>query len=73
MLGDNVHSKLLAKAGTEILKPLGLFQKGRSRAWIDDHGWWLGLVEFQPFFLVKGQLPQRRRDVALVREELFRP
>jgi hypothetical protein len=27
---------------------MGLTQRGRSRTWIDDHGWWLGLVEFQP-------------------------
>jgi hypothetical protein len=26
---------------------LGLRQRGRSRLWLDDHGWWLVLVEFQ--------------------------
>jgi hypothetical protein len=25
-----------------------LVQKGRSRTWLDDHGWWLCVVEFQP-------------------------
>ncbi|WP_303637066.1 MULTISPECIES: hypothetical protein [Stenotrophomonas] len=23
-------------------------QKGRSRTWLDDQGWWVGVVEFQP-------------------------
>jgi hypothetical protein len=27
---------------------MGLTQKGRSRTWLDDHGWWLCVVEFQP-------------------------
>ena len=25
-----------------------MFQKGRSRTWLGDHGWWLDVVEFQP-------------------------
>jgi hypothetical protein len=41
-------SRLLTQAGREVLRPLGLRQKGRSRTWIDDHGWWLAVVEFQP-------------------------
>jgi hypothetical protein len=27
---------------------MGLTQKGRSRVWLDDHGWWVCVVEFQP-------------------------
>jgi len=27
---------------------MGLIQKGRSRTWLDDHCWWLIVVEFQP-------------------------
>jgi hypothetical protein len=27
---------------------MGIVQKGRSRLWYDDHGWWAGLIEFQP-------------------------
>lgn len=30
------------------LSPLGVLQRGRSRTWIDDRGWWLITVEFQP-------------------------
>jgi hypothetical protein len=42
------HSKLITAAAREILRPLGLVQKGRSRIWFDDRGWCLGVVEFQP-------------------------
>ncbi|MHA6762240.1 hypothetical protein [Streptacidiphilus sp. PAMC 29251] len=41
-------SHLVTTAAREALRPLGLQQRGRSRTWIDDHGWWLGIVEFQP-------------------------
>lgn len=40
--------KLIIKAAREILKPMGLFQKGSSRIWIDDNNWFLIVVEFQP-------------------------
>jgi hypothetical protein len=50
----NVPSKLLLKAAREILIPMGLAQKGRSRLWFDDQGWWLTLVEFQPSGWDKG-------------------
>lgn len=39
---------LLASAAREILAPLGFQQKGRSRTWFADEGWWLTVVEFQP-------------------------
>jgi hypothetical protein len=42
------HTKLLSEAARQLLRPLGLIQKGRSRTWLDDRGWWLGVVEFQP-------------------------
>src|SRR5688572_5869794 len=32
---------------------MGLQRKGRSRTWLDDHGWWLTVVEFQPSGFVK--------------------
>ncbi|MFI1711415.1 hypothetical protein [Streptomyces griseoruber] len=40
--------RIVMSAARESLKPLGLTQRGRSRLWIDDHGWWLGVVEFTP-------------------------
>jgi hypothetical protein len=42
------HTKLLNEAAGQILEPLGLVQRGRSRIWLDDLAWWLGVVEFQP-------------------------
>ena len=41
-------SRILSSEAKSILAPLGLKQKGRSRIWLDDHGWWVGVVEFQP-------------------------
>ncbi|MFD2685522.1 hypothetical protein ACFS5L_11845 [Streptomyces phyllanthi] len=41
-------SRLVTDAAREVLRPLGLRRLGRSRTWVDDHGWWLGVVEFQP-------------------------
>lgn len=42
------HTRLITAAARAALKPLGCTQKGRSRIWLDDQGWWLGVVEFQP-------------------------
>ncbi|GHA48958.1 hypothetical protein GCM10010329_84090 [Streptomyces spiroverticillatus] len=39
-------SRLITAAARERLRPLGLRQQGRSRIWIDDHGWWITVVEF---------------------------
>jgi hypothetical protein len=41
-------SRVIAAAARQVLGPLGVRRKGRSRTWLDDHGWWLGIVEFQP-------------------------
>ncbi|WP_405392594.1 hypothetical protein OG596_35290 [Streptomyces sp. NBC_01102] len=40
--------RIISSAARESLKPLGRARRGRSRLWIDDHGWWLGAVEFTP-------------------------
>ena len=48
------HNSLIRGAARETLLPLGLSQKGRSRTWIDDHGWWLIVVEFQPSSFGRG-------------------
>ena len=37
-----------------MLAPLGCRQQGRSRTWLDDHGWWVTIVEFQPSRWSKG-------------------
>jgi hypothetical protein len=48
MSSPSDHGRLIAAAASRVLAPLGLVRKGRSRTWLDDHGWWLGIVEFQP-------------------------
>jgi hypothetical protein len=48
------HSKIIAQVAKETLAPLGIFQKGRSRIWIDDRGWWVVHIEFQPSGFSKG-------------------
>ena len=39
---------LIGVVAREVLGPLGVSQRRRSRVWLDDHGWWLVTVEFQP-------------------------
>ena len=48
------HTKIIAHVAKETLARLGIFQKGRSRTWIDDHGWWIVVIEFQPTGTSKG-------------------
>jgi hypothetical protein len=48
------HNRLIAHAARVSLAPLGCMQKGRSRLWFDDHGWWVAIVEFQPSAFGKG-------------------
>jgi hypothetical protein len=43
-----IHSKILIDAACKVLAPIGMLQRGRSRLWLGDHGWWLDVVEFQP-------------------------
>jgi len=42
------HNRIIGNTAKFVLGPLGLTRRGRSRVWIDDHGWWIGIVEFQP-------------------------
>ncbi|MFE3970113.1 hypothetical protein [Stenotrophomonas sp. YIM B13575] len=48
------HSRMITAAARTVLRPLGCVQKGRSRIWLDDQGWWIGVVEFQPSSWGKG-------------------
>lgn len=42
------HNRIIHQAAKQYLVREGLFQKGASRVWIDDNGWFLIVVEFQP-------------------------
>ena len=48
------HNAEIAAAAKSLLAPLGCVRKGRSRTWLDDHGWWVAVVEFQPSGWSKG-------------------
>lgn len=48
------HARLIAKAARAALVPLGFKQRGRSRLWYCDHGWWAEIIEFQPSAWSKG-------------------
>lgn len=48
------HNALIRSAARRTLAPIGLRQRGRSRTWLDDHGWWLIVVEFQPSSWARG-------------------
>src|SRR5213592_4672206 len=54
MSRQHPHTKLINAAARETLRPLGLLQEGRSRTWLDDQAWWLGIVEFQPSNWTRG-------------------
>jgi hypothetical protein len=51
---EHPHSKIITVAARELLAPIGLVRKGRSRTWLDDQGWWLGVVEFQSSSFSRG-------------------
>jgi hypothetical protein len=49
-----LHNKIIATAAKAALGPQNFRQKGSSRMWLSDHGWWLRVVEFQPSAWSKG-------------------
>lgn len=48
------HDRLITANAKRALTPLGFKQKGRSRVWWADRGFWLNVVEFQPSGLATG-------------------
>lgn len=54
MSAEGPHSKLIAERAREILGAAGLARQGRSRIWLDDQGYWVGVIEFQPSSWSKG-------------------
>lgn len=50
--GNNIN-KILNKLCKEIF-PSDVFQKGNSRVYLDDNGYYFTMVEFQPYSLKKG-------------------
>ena len=48
------HNQTIKKLCKDILLPLGVFQKGTSRIYIDDNGYFFTVIEFQPSEFAKG-------------------
>lgn len=48
------HAKIISAVAKRILVPEGFFRKGSSRVWLEDNGWFLTVVEFQPSSYSKG-------------------
>lgn len=53
-MGQPEHSTILNRAAKSALTPLGFKQKGRSRVWLADRGYWLSVIEFQPSGFSRG-------------------
>lgn len=47
-------NRIIATVAKQTVGALGLRRVGRSRTWVDDHGWFVILVEFQPSGFEKG-------------------
>ena len=50
---DNNINKIIKKLCKEIF-PYDVFQKGNSRTYLDDNGYYFTMIEFQPYSLKKG-------------------
>ena len=48
MEDNNIHSKIINQVCREVLIPLGVFQKGASRLYLDDNDYFFTVIEFQP-------------------------
>lgn len=48
------HNKIINIVAKHYLAPEGLFRVGSSRSWIDDNGYFLTIVEFQPSSYSRG-------------------
>ena len=53
-MGINPHDQIIKQLCKDILLPLGVFQKGTSRIYIDDNGYFFTVIEFQPSSYAKG-------------------
>lgn len=48
MEDKKIHSNIIKQVCKEILIPLGVFQKGTSRLYLDDNDYFFTVIEFQP-------------------------
>lgn len=48
------HEKIITNLAKQFLKPQGIVQKGQSRTWYDDQGFYMTVIEFQPHKIEPG-------------------
>lgn len=48
------HEKIINDVAKSILTPEGFFRKGTSRVWLEDNGYYMTQIEFQPSGFSKG-------------------
>lgn len=53
-MGSKSHDQIIKQLCKDTLLPLGVFQKGTSRIYIDDNGYFFTVIEFQPSGFTKG-------------------
>lgn len=53
-MANDACNRIIKEVCKEILLPLGVFQKGASRIYIDDNGYFFTVLEFQPSAYAKG-------------------
>ena len=53
MADDKIINKIIKRKCKEIF-PKDVFQKGTSRVYYDDNGYYLTHIEFQPYSLKRG-------------------
>ena len=53
-VANNACNRIIKEVCKGILLPLGVFQKGTSRIYIDDNGYFFTVIEFQPSAYAKG-------------------
>jgi len=53
-MGKDIADEIIKQLCKDILLPLGVFQKGNSRTYIDDNGYFFTVIEFQPSAYAKG-------------------
>lgn len=54
MSTSDQHNRIIKELCKEILLPLGVFQCGSSRVYVDDNGYFFTIIEFQPSSWSKG-------------------
>ncbi len=71
MSSPGPHDRIIKTLCREILLPIGVFQKGASRVYLDDNGWYFTMIEFQPSGFSQGTYLNIGLDFLFRREDYF--